>query len=580
MDKFSFECNDCIDVKINSIIENNDFSKVSINVKSENAQFTDILKIKWQEKCLGVFSKWDPTLENNICLNPNWDKTSVNSSASLCVPILSYIDLCDTNSVSVYLDNCQNYTEFRSGISEEDKSIDFELRIFPQKSAIDTEHTFNLIIDRRKVPLSEIINSAYINWNSLNKNCIPEWAYEPVYSTWYSMHQNVYEDELINELKIASTYGMKTLIIDDGWQTDDCSRGYSYCGEWRFSESKIPDIKKFVDIVHSYGMKCMLWYNVSYIGSNVEIYKQFENKSLKKMHNSSDDSYTIILDPRYSDVRKYIVNTYKNALNNYNIDGFKLDFIDSFQIYKENTIDNEMDCKSLEVAVCMLIDEINASLKQINPEVLIEFRQNYFGPYMANCANMIRVADCPGDSLRNRIWGTNLRLTCKNVAIHSDMLMWNEEETVENAALQFINTLFLVPQISVNISKLSYEHRRMMKFFLDFTIKNRSTLQFGEFKAYGHSANYSKIELKNAKKLIVILYADSLVETDDYYDEIAVVNGSSNEYAVINFNNVVKGKKITVLNCMGDIIDISEKTEPLFLVDIPKSGIAYIKGNT
>ena len=35
------------------------------------------------------------------------------------------------------------------------------------------------------------------------------------------------EAELLRELKLAKTLGMETVIIDDGWQTDDNSRGYA-----------------------------------------------------------------------------------------------------------------------------------------------------------------------------------------------------------------------------------------------------------------------------------------------------------------------------------------------------------------
>ena len=47
----------------------------------------------------------------------------------------------------------------------------------------------------------------------------------------------------------------------------------------------------------------------------------------------------------------------------------------------------------------------------------------------------------------NRIRIADIRMLAGNTAVHSDMITWHHDETLEIAALQLVNTLFGVPQI-------------------------------------------------------------------------------------------------------------------------------------
>ena len=45
----------------------------------------------------------------------------------------------------------------------------------------------------------------------------------------------------------------------------------------------------------------------------------------------SDDFKAGIIDPRYPEMRNYITDTYVKMVTDYDLDGLKLDFIDSFK---------------------------------------------------------------------------------------------------------------------------------------------------------------------------------------------------------------------------------------------------------
>lgn len=59
-------------------------------------------------------------------------------------------------------------------------------------------------------------------------------------SLWYSFHQELSAEEILEECALSRAMGMRTVIIDDGWQTADNSRGYDYCGDWQLCRAQNP----------------------------------------------------------------------------------------------------------------------------------------------------------------------------------------------------------------------------------------------------------------------------------------------------------------------------------------------------
>ena len=152
--------------------------------------------------------------------------------------------------------------------------------------------------------------------------------------------------------------------------------------------------KEFVQDIHDTGMKIGFWYSVPFCGKKSKAYQEFKGKFLTENHR-----WAPVFDPRYPEVRLYLINIYKNALVDWNLDGFKLDFIDDFRLYPETPEANDqMDFVSINAAVDKLLTDVIDTLKAINPDVFIEFRQKYVGPACANtatCFELLTVRETP-----------------------------------------------------------------------------------------------------------------------------------------------------------------------------------------
>jgi alpha-galactosidase len=273
----------------------------------------------------------------------------------------------------------------------------------------------------------------------------------------------------------------------------------------------------------------MIWYSVPFVGIYSKSYERFKGMYLttKKTQEKA------VLDPRFKEVRDYLTNIYATSVEKYGWDGLKLDFIDSFALSEESSCDyDKMDTVSVEEGLQMLLKETTEKLKKINPNILIEFRQSYVGPAIASFGNMFRVGDCPNDPIMNRVSSLNLRLTSGKTAVHSDMLMWNKNETNEALMYQLLSILFSVPQISVKFDNITSDHKAILKNYLSFWREKRDVILNGELSVCGIEANYTQAQSKKDGICVAALY-QSVIKKLENVNEEYIFNATGNDYIYI-----------------------------------------------
>lgn len=536
--------------------------KIVFKEKCSPEKFT----IKWQEPQIDMMGFWGPMNGTDNNITPEWWPRQVNSRTASGLPLFTLYSKANENKVTVALSDPSTPCTLSTGAVEENGCVSVKIDLFSQLTSAIKEYEVTIRIDRRKIPFYDAIKDAREWWDTLGYKCayVPDSAKLPMYSTWYSFHQKTIPEEILYECKIAKEYGMDTVIVDDGWQTDDNSRGYAFCGDWQVCEKKIPDMKKFVDDVHAIGMKFMIWFSVPFVGSESKNYERFKGKYLRFKGNTGE----AVLDPRFKEVRDFLTDVYVSSVEKYGWDGLKLDFIDSFSLTENSPTDFEnMDTVSVEEGVQLLLNQTMEKLRKINPEILIEFRQSYIGPAISKYGNMFRVGDCPTDPIYNRINSLKLRLTSKDTAVHSDMIMWNENDTNEGVLYQLLAVMFAVPQISIRFDNITSDHKRLLKNYLSFWRNHRETLLNGELTLLDAEANYSLAQSKNDKESVAVLYQGVVKKAENLenefifnstgYDGIYVDASKERNYEIYDIfgNKYQEGKipggvsKLPVKNC-------------------------------
>lgn len=571
---FTFEFDAKHSLLMQELEHKNNVLKIKISLDSDGGTASEPVIIRWKYPCGAMFSQWNPQLWSERYLNTNWMPIKNLSRAASGAPIQTHMTADGTNVITVYLSDVSNPVEISTGVIEETAELSYKLVLFSEYALPSEKYETELIIDTRKASYEQILNDAANYWDT--NGCAPSAIWEPVYSTWYAHHQNLNAENLLSELAEAKKFGMSAVIIDDGWQTYDSERGYAYCGDWQ--PKKLGDMKQFVCEVHKLGMKCMLWYSVPFIGMYTDVWERFKDKVLNKFDKNHP---WCVLDPRYAEVREYLLNLYERAVSDWDIDGLKLDFINNMQLTSDSPAFNGgMDCKSLDGAICILINEIRKRLTDIKKDIVFEFRQPYTGPAMRECGGIQRAADCPLDAFKNRTEITDLRLIAsKKTAVHSDMLMWDYSASAEAAALQLINVMFSVPQISMRLSELSAEHRKMLKFYLALWKEYKPCFIEGKLSAHNPEAGYSLISGEAEDKIAAVAYSDSCLNIKKVYDEIIFINGSWNSRLYIQNDGSSVKMRCIIYDCTGGKAtdaDIMLKDE-INSFNVPKSGVLKLK---
>ena len=331
-----------------------------------------------------------------------------------------------------------------------------------------------------------------------------------------------------------------------------------------------------VERVHQIGMKYLVWFGVPFVGMKSPVWPRFAGKLLSFDENRS----TGVLDPRYPEVRQYLKDTYISRVKEWNIDGLKLDFIDDFYARPESVEPKDgMDFLCVQEAVDRMMTEIITALKEIKPDFLIEFRQRYIGPNMRKYGNLFRVSDCPNDLISNRVGMVDLRLLCGDTAVHSDMLMWNPEESLENAAIQIENVLFATLQFSVLPSRLTSDQKKMVRFWLGFMAEHLELLQKAPIYAKYPQMLYPLVWTEKDGQAVYALYAENMaVELDTgTLSKIMVVNANHGKTVLLRLNQPGMFD-VTVQDCMGQVVSQEKRNlESLCSIETPVGGIITLK---
>ena len=575
---FSYKTNDSAKVTLTERSYTEGVTLVDVDVIFDEPTVPQMLTVMWNVDCVDMYSVWGPFPGFERVLGPSWSKKVTSSRLASGAPLHALISYGGQNRMTVALSDAATPTAIATGVREENAHVNCEVRFFTMPINSITEYHATIYIDRRDVAYHKALAAAEKYWVDecgYPEAYTPDAARRPMYSCWYSFHQEIDIPAILEQCRLAKAMGMDSVIVDDGWQTDNNSRGYAYCGDWEPVASKVPDMKVFVDQVHEIGMKFILWYSVPFVGRFSKAYERFADMLLgSTMSNKNWAS----LDPRFPEVREYLIDIYRRAAIEWGLDGVKLDFIDSFRLLPETpAFDERWDTRSLEEGVDRLLAGITEALKAVNPDILIEFRQSYYGPNIRKYGNMIRVRDCPNDSLMNHVYGTDLRLALGKTPIHSDMLMWHNDDLVESAAHQVICTLFCVPQISVHLDKIPEAHKKMLAFWLAYWNRNRDVLLDGEFSAENPESLYSLVRAEKDGHIIAVAHAKPIVTVKEFC-KLDFVNASSETSLVVRTGHCGV-RTYTVVDCMGNVVEQGscELSAGLHEFNVPHCGMLQIQ---
>ncbi len=569
------------------IVENHDFKSdlqwekkgdlviARVHLKSAQPEQLPAVKISFETPSVDVYSVFN---DSPFSGGSNYHITQYNRFGST-LPLISMLSKSQKNRLTYMLSEQLETSVIKVKLDEEGAVFKHQLNINTDKPPIQQvkEYEFSIYFNaaaiRYEKSIAEVLDIAKVEGNTPSAH-IPEGAWAPLYSTWYSYHHFLEEKELLTECKKARKMGMKTIIIDDGWMTMNDSLNFSGIGDYQ--PLRLPKMKHLVHPIQKLDMKVMLWMSTSMLGQDSEVAKKFHGKYIRFKKGSN----TFIIDPRYPEVRNYIINTATRLMKDYGLDGLKLDFL--AQMYPdagtEMTKANGRDYASINEATEVMIAEIYAKLRAINPEVLIEFRQPYINVLTQQYANMFRAIDNANMEVANRVYTAKIKLLAPKLPVHADMMLWHHDDTAESLALQFINTIFSVPQVSVKVKDMNKEQREAVNYWLNFYTQNEDVLMRGNFFADDPAEHFTQLTAVKDGQQVSAVFTNNLVEMKEKNThQLTLIDGSHQGNIAVKFNrpSTIDYK---VFDCKGKLIEQQKEVQVngFHGFEIPFSGVIEI----
>lgn len=525
----------------------------------------------------GAHNLWQPIEESmarHRLYASEWGATRYVSELGINEPICSVFDEKEMNSLTIACSEPMRRVAYAITCHSTDARLEARFRFFTRYEAPMTEYSVKILLDRRRVFWADAVRegSAWIAASSGFKPCrVPSAARDPFYSTWYAFWQDVRDDDVVREIREAASLGVTGAILDDGWQKETSKSYYSATGDWLPAAGRFPDMRAHVDRVHAAGIRnYLLWLSVPFVGCESAAYARFKGKFLK-----GDGQNVAVLDPRFPEVRQYLLETYVRCVKDWDFDGLKLDFIDAMVTDDDPGVRDGYagrDCKTVPEGIDRLMTEVHSRLAEIKPDVLIEFRQRYTGPAIRRYGNLLRATDCPYDLIGNRKRIADLRLTSGETAVHSDMLVWSPEDTPEDAARVILNAIFGTVQYSLRLSKLSAEQREVVRHWIGFSLKYREVLQQGRFRPHHPELMYPLIESETKGVRLFAVYADNqLVPVGNDPREVVVINATASGSLVLDCPSAVRAG---IYDTFGRSVRVEDLPPGLVRITCPPSGYA------
>jgi alpha-galactosidase len=352
---------------------------------------------------------------------------------------------------------------------------------------------------------------------------VPERAFEPVFCTWTAIHHDVSHEWILRNAPLAADLGFATWITDDGWFIEQGHFGdYSYVGEWNPAIKKFPDFKQHVQTIQDLGFRYLLWVAPFMVGKDSEAAQRYAHLLTTGQEANGFNN----LSPLHHETQHIIGDLLERLVREYNLDGLKIDFLDSFSVA---SVGKDAVDTTFGSSLYHLLQNVTERLLTINPDLLIEFRNSYANLASRSYANIYRSSDVPLNFSLNRWQAVMLRLLTPDRAVHLDPALWHPSDSDTNIAVHLINLIVSVPMVSIELDQYPQTHIDLIRYWIGFYNAHRDTIIAGDFRPELRLGYVPVIYFVGKQEIIIGLYDDVAVSLSSEKDigTIWILNAST-----------------------------------------------------
>lgn len=321
-------------------------------------------------------------------------------------------------------------------------------------------------------------------WDDYKPHPIPASAYEPFYSTWYGLGDDINTQIIRDNAVLARDMGMGNFLIFIGWATcEDWFNENSRWGDYTPCKERFEDFAALVKhLQDELGLKVQVWAAPTWIGKKSESFETMQNLRSKWPGGGYDRN----LDPRNPRVREHIRERFAHLAKAYGIDGVYMDFLDT--IYNRNDCEHAQDPRHFGTAYGDFLAACYAGLASANADATVEYRIPFANLLSKHHANVFTTTYVQGDYQRNVELAIALRPFARGVMLRPDALAFEREQLESRDEVGRIMSATLLcgpPGLSMDLTRLEDGRREHLSRWLGFYRDHAKYLSQGEFRPYG-----------------------------------------------------------------------------------------------
>ena len=368
----------------------------------------------------------------------------------------------------------------------------------------------------------------------------PKDAYGSEWCGW-GYEQNFTMDEIYNTLPKVKELGLDWVVLDMGW--------YKGMGDYYLPKDKFPngdaDIKKFVEKVHSYGLKVQLWWMPLAVGPQTDLMDEHPDYLLLNKDGSPQymPSFfkSFFLCPASKTVQEYskqlVIKFMKWGFDGLKIDG---DNQNCVPLCYNPAHHHQRPEESVE-AIPAFYKMVYETALSINPNAKIEIcpcgtNQSFFlMPYMNET-----VASDPHSSWQIRLKGKVLRALNPTAVFYGDHVELSDNKSDFASTIGVggtIGTKFVYPPgVHMNTESgdvsLTPEKEKIWEKWID--IYKTNMLSKGEYRGDLYDIGFDRPETHAVQKGDTMYYA---FYAPKYSGKVGLRGLKNSEYKIFNYEN-------------------------------------------
>ena len=388
-------------------------------------------------------------------------------------------------------------------------------------------------------------------------------ALEPLWCSWTDWHSTQIDEKVIlDNVEEGVKLGITNYVVDDGWfgPALDSEFGTKLLfGDWEAEGTRYKDIKELSRSIRKAGGRSIIWCAPHTITPTAKKFIENYDYLMKDKFGVPIFSYNKLnlYCPRCKEGRAKMAEICADLVTKYETDGAKYDL---FNIYPDEecmATDHEHDTDSNVVGLTLMLAEIWEKIRKEKPDYLVELKQNYGWVFLSQYGSMTRAGDTPYNPEGN-FMRTAFVQAYHPYAINDYQTITNYDNVPDSARIVIKMMSVGIPTYSMDITKLTDDHKKMLKFFnflyLDM-IKDHKDVQripldanLGLWLLRGKNENIY-FAVNEGNTLNITENRSFKILNANIYDEINIIPEFDREYEAIFYN------------CLGEV----EKKEAITL---------------